>query len=172
MKRLLLTALLSLALPANAAELTLKNAPAQVYFSPNGGAQEAIVQAISKARSEVLAQAYTFTSRPIAEALGQAHRRGVRVVVLQDTSQPGEKLTGAARLKESGVPVFLDAEHAIAHNKLIVLDGETVITGSFNFTRGAEEKNAENVLIIKDKALARLYRDNWEEHRAHSAPYR
>lgn len=58
--------------------------------------------------------------------------------------------------------------HAIAHNKVMVLDGKTVITGSFNFTKAAEEKSAENVLIVRDKVLARLYRENWEAHRGHS----
>ena len=47
----------------------------------------------------------------------------------------------------------IDAEHAIAHNKVMIIDGETVITGSFNFTKAAEENNAENLLIIHDKKL-------------------
>lgn len=56
------------------------------------------------------------------------------------------------------------------HNKIIIIDRETVITGSFNFTKAAEEKNAENVLIIRDKALAKVYIDTWDKHRGHSEP--
>jgi len=66
---------------------------------------------------------------------------------------------------------MIDANHAIAHNKIIVIDGETVLTGSFNFTKAAQEKNAENLLIIRDPALAVQYTQNWETHRQHSQPY-
>lgn len=56
----------------------------------------------------------------------------------------------------------------IAHNKVMVIDGQTVVTGSFNFTKAAEENNAENLLIIRDLGLAKLYMENWERHRGHS----
>lgn len=71
-----------------------------------------------------------------------------------------------------GIPTFIDAEHAIAHNKIMVIDKETVITGSFNFTKAAEEKNAENLLILKSKELAKVYIDNWKKHKAHSQEYK
>jgi phosphatidylserine/phosphatidylglycerophosphate/cardiolipin synthase-like enzyme len=61
--------------------------------------------------------------------------------------------------------------YAIAHNKVIVIDSETVLTGSFNFTKAAQEKNAENLLIIRDPALAAQYTQNWDTHRQHSQPY-
>jgi len=60
-----------------------------------------------------------------------------------------------------GVTTYIDSRHAIAHNKIIIIDKETVITGSFNFTKAAEEKNAENLLIIRNKKLAEIYIDNW-----------
>ena len=65
----------------------------------------------------------------------------------------------------------IDAAHAIAHNKLMVIDGETVITGSFNFTKAAEENNAENLLVIHDKKLAERYIKNWQDHDKHSEVY-
>ncbi|WP_235731706.1 phospholipase D-like domain-containing protein [Fundidesulfovibrio putealis] len=92
----------------------------------------------------------------------------MKVQAILDKSQRGEKYTGATYLKNAGIPVSIDAAHAIAHNKVMVLDGETAITGSFNFTKAAEERNAENVLIVRDKVLARLYRENREAHRGHS----
>jgi phosphatidylserine/phosphatidylglycerophosphate/cardiolipin synthase-like enzyme len=66
------------------------------------------------------------------------------------------------------VPTYIDAEHTIAHNKIILIDRSIVITGSFNFTKAAEEKNAENLLIIRSKELTKLYLDNWLHHRDHS----
>jgi phosphatidylserine/phosphatidylglycerophosphate/cardiolipin synthase-like enzyme len=62
-------------------------------------------------------------------------------------------------------------QHAIAHNKVMIIDGETVITGSFNFTKAAEESNAENLLVIRDKKLAERYIKNWQEHERHSEVY-
>lgn len=59
------------------------------------------------------------------------------------------------------MPVLIDAKHAIAHNKVIVIDGETVLTGSFNFTKAAQDKNAENLLILHDRKLAAQYAENW-----------
>jgi phosphatidylserine/phosphatidylglycerophosphate/cardiolipin synthase-like enzyme len=74
-------------------------------------------------------------------------------------------------LANQGVPTMIDAEHAMAHNKILIIDGETVLRGSFNFTKAAREKNAENLLIIRDPALAAQYTQNWEAHRQHSQPY-
>jgi phosphatidylserine/phosphatidylglycerophosphate/cardiolipin synthase-like enzyme len=70
-----------------------------------------------------------------------------------------------------GVSTMIDANHAISHNKVMVIDGELVLTGSFNFTKAAQEKNAENLLIIRDQALAAQYATNWDAHRQHSQPY-
>jgi phosphatidylserine/phosphatidylglycerophosphate/cardiolipin synthase-like enzyme len=152
-------------------ELTLNNAPIQVYFTPNGGCTEAIVNEIAGAKTEILVQAYSFTSAPIAKALIQAHKRAVRVVAILDKSQRSERYTSASFLANSGIPTFIDARHAIAHNKIMIIDQSTVITGSFNFTRAAEEENAENLLIIKSKELAGIYIDNWNKHRKHSEIY-
>jgi phosphatidylserine/phosphatidylglycerophosphate/cardiolipin synthase-like enzyme len=82
---------------------------------------------------------------PIAKALLDAHKRGVQVQVILDKSQRTEKYSSADFLANQGVPTLIDANHAIAHNKVIVIDGEIVLTGSFNFTKAAQEKNAENV---------------------------
>ena len=157
--------------PAFALDLTLKNTPTQIYFSPNGGTQEAIVATIDKAKDTIFVQAYSFTSAPIAQALVEAHKRGVKIAAILDKSQRTEKYSGATFLANAGIPVFIDAKHAIAHNKVMVIDGKTVITGSFNFTKAAEEKNAENMLILENAELAKIYLGNWEVHRKHSEGY-
>jgi phosphatidylserine/phosphatidylglycerophosphate/cardiolipin synthase-like enzyme len=108
---------------------------------------------------------------PIAKALLDAHKRGVQVQVILDKSQRREKYSSADFLGNQGVPTMIDANHAIAHNEIMVIDGETIITGSLNFTKAAQEKNAENLLVIRDPALAAQYTQNWEAHRPHSQPY-
>lgn len=143
----------------------------QVYFSPNGGCAAAITNELAKAKKTILVQAYSFTSAPIAGALRDAHKRGVKVTVILDKSQRTEKYSSADFVNNAGIATFIDAKHAIAHNKIMILDGQTVITGSFNFTKAAEEKNAENLLIIQDKELADKYARNWGEHLKHSEVY-
>jgi phosphatidylserine/phosphatidylglycerophosphate/cardiolipin synthase-like enzyme len=118
------------------------------------------VQALASAQRTILAQAYSFTSAPIAKALLDAHTRGVQVQVILDQSQRTEKYFSADFLANQGVPVVIDAQHAIAHNKVMVIDGATLLTGSFNFTKAAQDRNAENLLSIRDAVLAAQYTQN------------
>ena len=163
-RKSILLALL-LAATTNAAEI-------QVLFSPKGGCTEAVTKSLSKAKSTVLIQAYSFTSAPIAQALVNAKKRGVNVQVILDKSQRTEKYSSADFLRTAGIPTYIDAKHAIAHNKIIVIDSKTVLTGSFNFTKAAEDSNAENLLVIQDPALAAKYTTNWQAHLQHSDVYR
>jgi phosphatidylserine/phosphatidylglycerophosphate/cardiolipin synthase-like enzyme len=145
----------------------------RVYFSPHGGCTDAILSQINQAKSEILIQAYSFTSQPIARALIQAKKRGVKIIVVLDKSNQTQKYSAARFLQNMDIPVFIDDKHAIAHNKIMVIDNRVVITGSFNFTMAAENKNAENLLILEDLPdLTRAYRENFLKHLRHSVPYR
>ncbi|MHA3774387.1 phospholipase D family nuclease [Verrucomicrobiota bacterium sgz303538] len=144
----------------------------EVFFSPRGGATDAIVRELNRAKKSIYVQAYSFTSPAIAKALVDAKKRGLDVRIIVDKSQRSERYTEADFTAHAGIPTWIDDRHAIAHNKVMIIDSETVITGSFNFTRSAEENNAENVLILhKTPELARKYLDNWHAHQKHSDPY-
>lgn len=145
--------------------------PIEVYFSPEGGCTAAVLKEVRTAKNDVLVQAYWFTSAPLAQALVEAHQRGVRVRVILDKSRTEKDASQADALLRGGVPTLIDDKHVTAHNKLIIADGEVVITGSFNFTGQAEEQNAENLLVIRDKAIAQKYAANWQAHAAHSVGY-
>lgn len=140
----------------------------KVYFSPLGGCTTAVVGKINIASKTISVMAYTFTSTPIAQALGQAQERGVKVRVVLDKKETGSKYSVATYLAHHGVAVWLDSEHPIMHDKVMVIDGATVVTGSFNFTKQAEEKNAENLLMIQDEGLAGQYERNFQSHLSHS----
>jgi len=120
-----------------------------------------------------LVQAYSFTSEPIAQALIEAHNKwGVKVEVVLDNRCPTEKGSKTDKVAKSGIPTWIDREHPKAHNKIIIIDGKTVITGSFNFSKVAEEENAENLLIIKNQPeLVRQYEDNYTKHKEHAEKY-
>ena len=145
--------------------------PIDVYFSPKGGAADAVARALDAAKQTVFVQAYSFTNKEIALALKHAHQRGVVVHVILDKSNLSDQYSGADFVAHAGISVLIDAKHPIAHNKIMIIDGETVITGSFNFTNQAEDHNAENLLVIHDRGLAQRYLANWHDHEAHSEPY-
>lgn len=156
-------------------------APAQgtveVLFSPHDDIEAAILRVMRGARRSIHVQAYLFTSRTLAAALIEAKARGVRVEVLAD----GEQTTRAEnsripQLAEAGIPVALEVRYAAAHNKIILIDaaeaGGAVVTGSYNFTWSAGQRNAENVVILRgSQAVLRAYLDNWQRHRAEAVVY-
>lgn len=143
-----------------------------VFFSPNGGCTDAIVTEINAARRTVHVEAYAFTSSPIARALVNAARRGVDVEVVLDKSNATDRYTVATFLVGQGIPTYIDAKYAIAHSKNIIIDGATIITGSFNFTKSAEYRNAETLLIIKGfPEVARKFEANFAHEQAESYPY-
>lgn len=151
-------------------------AKVSVYFSPRGGAQDAIIREIDAAKQSIRIQAYSYTSEPISQAVLRAHKRGVKIVALLDDSNQTARYTGATFLQNAGIAVTIDARHTIAHNKIIILDSgtpsATVITGSFNFSKSAEESNAENLLVIKEAPdLVKIYDANFDAHQAHATPY-
>ena len=143
----------------------------EVCFSPHGECTNAIISELNEAKNSALVQAYSFTSAPIAKALLDAFKRGVKVEVILDKREKTQKSSKATFFFNAGIPTRIDAHHKAAHDKMMVVDGETVITGSFNFTNAAEKNNAENLLIIHDRKLAEKYVKNWQEHAQHSDVY-
>ena len=149
----------------------------QVAFTPWDNAQAMIVGCIRQAKQQILVQAFSFTSRALANALIAAKRRGVDVQVMADREQTfsGE----ASRIPElvrAGIPVMLEVRYQSAHNKVMIMDAgladAAVITGSYNWTYAAQYKNAENVLILRHNPdIANAYAANWRRHFADALPY-
>ncbi|PNG46144.1 MULTISPECIES: phospholipase D family protein [unclassified Variovorax] len=130
-------------------------------FTP-GQALPLVLDTIRGARSTLLVAAYSFTSRPVATALRDAQRRGVKVFVVVDAGEAAKAYSAARFLANERVPVRANARHALQHNKFIVADGTAVQTGSFNYTASAAQRNAENVLVVRNApALAAQYGAEW-----------
>lgn len=120
----------------------------------------------------MLVQAYQFTSKPIAESLVQAKKRGVDVMVILDESQVSSKYSVINELFHKKTPIYIDYKPAISHSKIMIIDEQKIITGSFNFSDTAQKKNAENLLIIKgDPTLVEQYVENWRDRQSQSKPY-
>ena len=144
----------------------------EIAFAPHGGAEELVIKTIESAHSSVRVAAYSFTSRPIAQALLADAKRGVDVRVVVDKSNATARYTAATFLANQGVPVRVDYQYAIMHDKFIVVDGKTVEEGSFNFTQAAEKSNAENVLVLHDAEVAQRYGEEWDRLWNESEPLR
>ena len=130
-------------------------------FTPPSGCGLVIANLISKAQESIYVQAYSFTSGEITHALINAHKRGVKVKILLDRSNIGAKNSRMQNLIKAGIEVDIDHISGIAHNKVIIIDNQTLITGSFNFTVAADIRNAENIIIVNDKQIAERYLQNW-----------
>ena len=150
---------------------TVPVAQIRVYFTPGNTVETAIAETIAAAQHRILVQAYSFTNPMIVQALADARARGVEVIVVLDKSNRNQKYSAADFTSHSGIETLIDDRHAIAHNKIMIIDEHIVITGSYNFTRAAEKSNAENLVIIVSAPIAQKYLQNWQKHRKHSQHY-
>ena len=139
-----------------------------LYFTPPADVAAAVIDVINQSQSEVLVQAYGFTHNGIAQALVKAQERGVRVGVLLDQKSETTNRYVVELFTANYIRMRFDGKHAIAHNKVMIVDDSIVITGSFNFTNSAQTRNAENLLVLRSADLAQNYKANWQEHWNHS----
>lgn len=166
-KIIIICGLLLLSFTTKAEDVKI-NSTCKVMFSPNGGITDFIVSELNKAKKTVRIAAYSYTSEPIFVAILAATNRKVKVDVLVDGMQDNARGSKVANTVDSMIPLKLDKKHAIMHNKYIIIDDYVVITGSFNFTKSAESRNAENIIACGNKKLAATYNANWLDHWEHS----
>jgi len=141
-----------------------------VGFSP-GKAEAMVLDHIASAKSTLDMEAYEFTNKTIAEAVRSAQRRGVKVRVIADQARISGKYNAAVFLANNQVSVRASSpRYKIFHNKVLIVDGEAVQTGSFNYTSAAVKSNAENVLILRSKSVADTYTREFERLWAESRP--
>lgn len=143
---------------------TARSAPppnVTVCFTPGENCEARIVEAIGAAKRQILVQAYGFTSIPIISAIRAAAGRGVEVLVILDKSNDRGRYSAATYLANAGIPVWIDTATGIAHNKVMIIDRQTVLTGSYNFTKAAKTRNAENLLVIASRPIALRFEANW-----------
>lgn len=143
--------------------VTLDSCQVAAYFSPRGGCPEAIISVIDDAEKTIDCAIYTFTSREIAQALVRAYKRGVDVRTIMDRNQAAEGYAKKRYLANKNIPVRVHIGDGIMHNKFLVADSTTVITGSYNWTASANRWNYENIVVIKSSPLAKIYERKFGE---------
>jgi phosphatidylserine/phosphatidylglycerophosphate/cardiolipin synthase-like enzyme len=129
--------------------------PVEVYFSPEDGISHHLLDLVGQANKSVHFLAYTFTLDELGQELVDKHQSGVDVRgVFEGDMLPGSTGSEFDLFRRAGMDVRLDGNYGLMHEKLMVIDGETVALGSYNFTRAADDRNDENILIIHDPLLA------------------
>lgn len=173
-------ALAKLEMPTVQGTASTHTAPAEqkieVAFSPNQGGEALVIKSIQSATKSVRLAAYSFTSKPITQALIAAKKRGVDVKMVVDYKNnfdgcgngSTKRCSGAAAVSaavNAGIDARVVSKYAIFHHKFIVIDGKHLETGSFNFSAAAEKSNAENVLVMwNNPQLAETFTAQWNKH--------
>jgi len=148
----------TLSIPASLVE----GVQVEVRFSPDDRVAERIVELIRGAQHNIQIMAYNLTLDEISEAILDRALSGVVVQGVFDEGQAKNQGSDVARLAQAGLDIWLDGSPGLMHHKVIIVDGELLITGSYNFSRSAEERNDENVLFIFSPELADQYRLEFE----------
>lgn len=143
----------------------------QAYFSPGGGVSTAIASAIADANTSVLVSIYALSDKRITDAIIDRYRHGVAVKVIVDRRQEAAFYSTADDLFRAAVPLHADYSVALSHDKYAVIDADTVVTGSANWSVAGNSKNAENVVIIRDENLAAIFERAHAEAWARSQPF-
>jgi len=151
---------------------SVKRLPVQARFSPEGGIEQAIVSLVQSAKIEIVMAAYSFTNTIVANVLVTALKKGVKVSIVMDKSEThGAQAKIHDLLERAGAKIRLShPQGGIMHDKYLVIDGQTVEWGSYNYTNRAEHSNFENATVLSDPDIAEAYEQNfnkiWQQSRA------
>lgn len=130
--------------------IPVANASVQAGFSPEGSARALVLASINHAKVSIDMMAYSFQAKDIVSALVHAEKRGVKVRAVIDKHRNAGAVSqkAIALAQANGIALRFDDHYHLQHDKLMIVDGNTLETGSFNFAQSAEVANSENVLVI------------------------
>ena len=132
-----------------------------IYFSPDGGCENAVITWINRANSTIHILIYSFTLDSIGNALLSAHERGLEIKTVFEKSQISQ-YSEYQRLRSAGVNVRNDTNPDYMHNKVMIIDDKIVLTGSFNWSTNAQENNNENLIVIQSTSAANAFDNNFQ----------
>ena len=134
----------------------------EVYFCPQEQCAERIRNELKQAEHEVLFATYSFTHPALGTQLVLLKEKNVTVRGVIEKQTTGSQYSQFNRFMQQGIAVFTDRNRGLMHHKVFVIDGKTVITGSFNPSKNADERNNENIVIIRNENTARRYSNEIE----------
>ena len=142
--------------------MTSRRPYVSTYFSPRKGAADQVVGFIDACEQTLDIAVYSLTHPDIVKAIERAHVRGVQVRLLMDYLQSRSAHAGDDTLEIQGIQVRRDTQGGSLHHKFCVGDGQAVITGSFNWSVNADQRNAENFVILRLSYVVRTFEEEFQ----------
>jgi phosphatidylserine/phosphatidylglycerophosphate/cardiolipin synthase-like enzyme len=142
-------------------EVKVDDATISLYFSPRGGAQEAVLNELKKAQKSIKFMTFSLTDKDVQDIILDKKKQGLKVEGIFDDCMARNPYSLYRPFKQNGIYSLRDGNQALLHHKVIIIDDQTVITGSFNYSKNAEESNNENTLIIKSPKIVRFYNQEY-----------
>lgn len=143
--------------------VTIDGIPVDTYFSPDDGIQPILVDILNTAQESIYFLAFSFTSDPLSEAIRQRAQAGVTVAGVMDAEQVASNVgTEFDAFRQAGLNVLQDGNDGLMHHKTIIIDESIVIVGSYNFSTSAETRNDENLIVIYNDAIAKLFVEEFQ----------
>jgi phosphatidylserine/phosphatidylglycerophosphate/cardiolipin synthase-like enzyme len=135
--------------------VTIDGTPLDIYFSPDDGVSASLADLISNAQKSIYFLAYSFTSDPLGEAIRERAQEGVKVKGVMETEQVASNIgTEYDSFSQAGLDVHKDGNPGQMHHKVMIIDGQIVVFGSYNFTSSAETHNDENLIVVYNSDIA------------------
>jgi phosphatidylserine/phosphatidylglycerophosphate/cardiolipin synthase-like enzyme len=141
--------------------LTIGNIPAENYFAPEDDVAKKIIARIAQAKQSIDFMAYSFTDDGIGSAMRDRAKAGVRVRGVFEKTGSETQFSEYGPMRKQGMDVWQDGNPYLMHHKVFILDDKTVILGSYNFSRSADEDNDENLLMLDDPSLAQSFKSEF-----------
>ena len=132
-----------------------------VYFSLSDNPQKAIIKNINQAQAFINIAMYIFTDKEIALPLIKARERGVKVRLYLDQDQVDYKYSQSRFLVQKGIKTRISTNNYIMHNKFAIIDNRILLTGSYNWTFSANNRNDENLLVIDDPEIIEIFQNQF-----------
>ena len=144
---------------ANQAELL----PPECYFAPGDDCPQRIIQLMHAARQEIDICVFTITDDRIADSIIQAHQRGIALRIITDNEKAFDLGSDVTRLQDAGIQVKVDQTPFHMHHKFALFDKQLLLTGSYNWTRGAARDNLENFIVTSERRLVESFHAAFEK---------
>ena len=146
----------------NINKLTLTNTDTNknssyAYFSPGNTCRNAIIQQIKLATESLKICVFTISDNEISKEIISAYKKGINIKIISDNDKSFDLGSDIEQMANSGIDTKIDNSPSHMHHKFCIIDKDTLITGSYNWTRSAAERNQENILINKEPQIIKSY---------------
>lgn len=133
------------------------------YFSPGDDCENAIVSFIRNAKHSIKICVFTISENVISEEIIAAKKKGVAVTIITDNDKINDKGSDIRWLADEGIRIRIDEASSHMHHKFCIVDKKILLTGSYNWTKSAADRNQENLLVTEDPKMVKAYLNEYQK---------